>query len=243
MKSILPAFTETHAALLRDFLTSPQRVKGTMTYPQLAGFLFSMANGPELIPPSEWMPIVFNDQNARYETQDEAEGILQAMIALYNDCGQERAKGSAFLPPGCEIKTKPLDNLGADAPLSQWARGFLAGHIYLEEIWDDYIPDELDEKLGSSRWFSRSSPPQRSRRPTTRRARGSRAWNTSPKRWSWSSPTRWPSMPTWAAASSKCGAKRVISTESRRIARRSAETTLARAAAGKSPRSAAARYK
>jgi len=125
-------------------------MKGTMTYPQLAGFLFSISNGPELIPPSEWMPIVFNDQDARYETQDEAERVLQAMMSLYNDSVRERAKEGAFLPPGCEIKPKPLDNLEADAPLSQWARGFFAGHTYLDEIWDDYIPDELSEDLGSS---------------------------------------------------------------------------------------------
>ncbi len=84
--SMIPAFTETHAALLRTFLSAHQRVTGTMTYPQLAGFLFSMANAPELIPPSEWMPIVFNDQDARYETRSEAEEVTQAMMALYNDC-------------------------------------------------------------------------------------------------------------------------------------------------------------
>lgn len=147
--STIPAFTETHAALLRTFLSSPQRLKGTMTYPQLAGFLFSMANAPELIPPSEWMPIVFNDQDVGYETRGEAEGVLQAMMALYNDCGRERTEGSALLPPGCDIRPQPLDNLGDSASLSQWARGFLTGHTYLDDIWNECTPDELDEELGS----------------------------------------------------------------------------------------------
>lgn len=150
MKSTIPAFTETHATLLRHFLSASRRPKETMTFPQLAGFLFSMANAPELIPPSEWMPIVFNDQDARYETRGEAERVLQAMMALYNECGRERAKGSASLPPGCEIRPQPLDNLGADAPLSRWARGFLTGHTYLEEIWNEFTPDEVDEELGST---------------------------------------------------------------------------------------------
>jgi uncharacterized protein len=149
MMSAIPSFTETHAKLLRTFLSLPQRVKGTMTYPQLAGFLFSMANAPELIPPSEWMPIVFNDQDARYETRSEAEEVLQAMMALYNDCGRERTAGSVSFPPGFEIRPQPLDNLGDDAPLSQWAQGFLTGHTYLDDIWNEYTPDEFDEKLGS----------------------------------------------------------------------------------------------
>ncbi len=147
--SAIPTFTETHAALLRAFLSSPQRVKGTMTYPELAGLLFSMANAPELIPPSEWLPIVFNDQDAPYETRSQAEEVTQAMMALYNDCGRERTAGSAFLPSGCEIRSQPLDNLGDDAPLSQWAQGFLTGHTYLDDIWNEYTPDEFDEELGS----------------------------------------------------------------------------------------------
>jgi uncharacterized protein len=150
MMNTIPEFTETHASLLRNFLTAPWRPKGTMTYPQLAGFLFSMANAPELIPPSEWMPIVFNDQDAQYETRDEAERVLQAMMSLYNDCSRQGMEGSVSLPSGCEIRTKPLDNLDADAPLSQWARGFLTGHTYLEEIWNKFTPDELDEELGAS---------------------------------------------------------------------------------------------
>jgi len=67
-----------------------------MTYPQLAGFLFSMANGPELIPPSEWMPIIFSDQDAGYETRDEAERVLQAMMSLYNDCGRAVSGAPCF---------------------------------------------------------------------------------------------------------------------------------------------------
>lgn len=147
--SMIPTFTEAHAAILRTFLSSPQRPKGAMSYPQLAGFLFSMANAPELIPPSEWMAIVFNDQDARYENRDEAERVIQAMMALYNNCGRERVKGSVSLPPGCEIRPQPLENFGDDAPLSQWARGFLAGHTYLEDVWIEYTPDSLDKELGA----------------------------------------------------------------------------------------------
>lgn len=95
-----------------------------MTYPQLAGFLFSMANAPELVPPSEWLPMVFNDQDARYETRSEAEEVTQAMMALYNNCVRVRLKGTVSLPHGCEIRPQPLANLDDDAPLSQWARGF-----------------------------------------------------------------------------------------------------------------------
>jgi hypothetical protein len=72
MSSMIPPFTAAQAALLQDFLASPQRPAGTLTYAQSAGFLFSLANGPEPIPPSEWIPMVFDDHDAGYDTHAEA---------------------------------------------------------------------------------------------------------------------------------------------------------------------------
>ncbi len=149
MMPVVPPFTIDQAILLTRFLSSPQRPKDTLTYPQLAGFLFSLANGPELIYPSEWIPLVFNDQEADYETQDEAELVTQAMMALYNDSVRGRPGGIVLLPPGCEIRAQPIDNLRPDAPLSQWAQGFGIGYDYLSEVWEAYTPDELDEELGA----------------------------------------------------------------------------------------------
>lgn len=146
--SAVPKFTEAHAARLRRFLSAPERPEGTMTYPQLAGFLFSVACAPEVIPPSEWMPIVFNDGDAGFETPREAEQVIEAMMALYNECGRQGTEEGEALPPGCEILAPPLRNLEADAPLSRWARGFVTGSSWLEEIWDELTPDELDGELG-----------------------------------------------------------------------------------------------
>jgi uncharacterized protein len=147
--NMIPAFTDAHATLLRSFLSSPERPEGTLTYPQLAGFLFSIANSPELIPPSEWIPMVFNDQDGEFETRREAEGALHAMMALYNDCCRAWSEGNTPIPPGCEMRPQAMDNLAEDAPLSQWAQGFSMGYDYLEESWSDYTPDDLDEELGS----------------------------------------------------------------------------------------------
>ena len=94
MTSTVPPFTDTQTTLLSCSLSSPLRPKDSLTYPQLVGFLFCLANGPELIPPSEWISLVFNDQEAGYETQDEANPVLQVMMALLDRNGT----GSLFLP-------------------------------------------------------------------------------------------------------------------------------------------------
>lgn len=145
----IPAFTETHAALLTRFLAAPERPEGTMTYPQFAGFVFAVACAPELVVPSEWLPLVFDDQEAGNESLDEAQDVLAAMMALYNQCIRQGIEGGVGLPPGCEIRTDPVDNLTTDAPLSQWARGFAAGYGYLEETWSELLPAELDQEWGA----------------------------------------------------------------------------------------------
>ena len=149
MLPTVPPFTIDHALLLSGFLASPQRPQKTFTYPQLAGFLFGIANGPELIQPSEWIALVFNDQEAQYETVEEAEHVTQAMMALYNDSIRTRPRGACALPPGCEVRPILLENLKTTAPLSQWAQGFGVAYDYLSEVWEAYIPDELDEELGA----------------------------------------------------------------------------------------------
>ena len=111
MMNAIPQFTDAHATFLHRFLTAPERPEGTMTYPQLAGFVFAVACAPELVRPSEWLPLVFDDQEPDYETMDEAQDVVAAMMALYNECNRQGVEARAALPPGCEIRSKPLDNL------------------------------------------------------------------------------------------------------------------------------------
>ncbi|MHB8730141.1 MAG: SEC-C metal-binding domain-containing protein, partial [Sulfuricaulis sp.] len=71
-----------------------------------------------------------------------------AIMALYNHANSGVLEGNPALPPGCTARAEPMSNLEPDAPLSQWARGFGGGHDWLENVWDEYAPEELDEALG-----------------------------------------------------------------------------------------------
>jgi uncharacterized protein YecA (UPF0149 family) len=61
---------------LKDFLAHPARPAGTLSYHELQGFLFAVLSAPELIRPSEWMPIIFNERDAGYATLEEANEIV-----------------------------------------------------------------------------------------------------------------------------------------------------------------------
>lgn len=142
-------FTPIQAEHLRRFLAAPERPAGTFSYPELAGFLFAICCSPEMVPPSAWLPIVFDDQDAGYRSMEEAQQTLSALMALYNHINQGVLDKQPALPPQCEARRATPANLEPDAPLAQWARGFGAGHDYLSEVWDAHTPDALDEDLGA----------------------------------------------------------------------------------------------
>ena len=69
---------------LRAFLEHPSRPAGTLSYHELQGFLFTVVSAPELVPPSDWLPVIFGEQEIDYASPAEAKGILGQIITLYN---------------------------------------------------------------------------------------------------------------------------------------------------------------
>jgi uncharacterized protein len=144
----IPTFTEAHAGHLQAFLTAPQRPQGTLSYWELAGFLFTVCCAPESVPPSEWLPLVFAWEDANYGGLPEANQILRAMMALHNHISRQLRERAPSLPPGCEMRDDAVANLLPDAPVSGWARGFATGHEWLTEQWAP-TPEKLGDELGS----------------------------------------------------------------------------------------------
>jgi uncharacterized protein len=140
-------FTDAQASRLAQFLSAPERPEGTMSYCELAGFLFAVACSPELVRPSEWLPLVFSESEAGFATLDEAQEMLPAIMGLYNHINHGVLEGEPALPPGCTLRAQPIDNLEPGAPLSEWAGGFGGGYDWLENVWDEYAPEEFDEEL------------------------------------------------------------------------------------------------
>ena len=131
---------------LRAFLEHPSRPAGTLSYHELQGFLFTVVSAPELIQPSEWLPIVFGDQEVDYASAEKAEAIIGQIMALYNTTNAAVLDPPTLLPADCQLRDDVLANFADEAPIAQWSRGFLLGHEWLEELWED-LPEELEEEL------------------------------------------------------------------------------------------------
>ena len=136
--------------VLGAFLADSGRPAGTLSYHELQGFLFALASAPELVSPSEWMPMVFDEQEAGYATLEEAQAVIGELMALYNAVNAAVAEEPAAPPVDCVFRDDILANLDDAAPIAQWSRGFLRGHQWLEDVWESYIPEELDEQFGAT---------------------------------------------------------------------------------------------
>ena len=130
---------------LQAFLDQPSRPVGALRYHELQGFLFTVVSAPELIPPSDWLPIIFAEEDAGYRSPDEANEVLGQIMVLYNIINTAVLNPPTLLPADCQLREDVLANFEDDAPFAQWSRGFLRGHQCLEQLWENLSEEEAEE--------------------------------------------------------------------------------------------------
>ena len=134
---------------LRAFLEHPARPAGTLGYHELQGFLFTVVSAPELIPLSEWMPIIFAGEEVDYANVEQAKAMIGQIMALYNTINAAVLDPPTLLPADCPLRDGVLANFEDEAPIAQWSHGFVRGHQWLEELWED-LPEEVAEELDAT---------------------------------------------------------------------------------------------
>ena len=134
---------------LRAFLEHPSRPAGTLTYHALQGFLFTVLSAPELIPTSEWLPIIFAGEDIDYASVEQAEAVIGQIMTLSNTINAAVLDPPTLLPADCQLRDDVLANFEDDAPIAQWSRGLLRGHQWLEQLCED-LPEEMAEELDAT---------------------------------------------------------------------------------------------
>jgi len=135
---------------LTRFLADPKRPESTLCFQELQGFLFAVACSPEIIPPSDWLPAISDNEDLRFKDDFEMQKIMGLIIGVYNGINESVLERSKSLPPGCQFQPDIDDNFDSELAISQWSQGFMAGHDWLTEVWDEYLPEGIDEEFGST---------------------------------------------------------------------------------------------
>ncbi|MES2321858.1 MAG: UPF0149 family protein [Pseudomonadota bacterium] len=116
---------------LDDFLASPALAASSMDVATLEGFLTSVAIGPRLVPPSAWLPWVWDSEageiEPEFDSQEQASHILSLLMGLYN------AVLDAFATHPESFQ--PVFHAGAQYGATAWCEGFLLGFMFDTEAW------------------------------------------------------------------------------------------------------------
>lgn len=166
---------------LERFLGDASRPAETFSFHELQGFLFAIASSPETVPPSEWLPMIGNDESLNFADEGEAEKILGLVMNLYNETNLAVLARRNALPRDCAFHDDLWANFDDDASISQWSRGFSAGHDWLSETWEEYLFGELADECSATlmllsffssqqvaqAYFEESAPREKGDRETT----------------------------------------------------------------------------
>ena len=121
--------TDDELDLLDTFLLSDNVHASVMTLSELDGFLTGILVGPELILPSEWMPVVWGDEPPSFESAEHAESVSALLIARYNQINF----GLNHTPPA--IEPLIMEDRNGDLLGEIWAAGFMTAIEIRAKSW------------------------------------------------------------------------------------------------------------
>jgi len=109
-------------------LSSGQSPPDSMMLSDLDGFLTAIAIGPELVMPSEWLPVIWGDDEPVFTDEAQMPAVLGGILCRYNQIQREIMDGS-FAP----ILWSDADGTvgGTD-----WAEGFMQGVELRATKWE-----------------------------------------------------------------------------------------------------------
>lgn len=122
--------------LLDEFLISDRAPEGSMLLSDLDGFLTGIAIGPDMLLPSEWLPVIWGGDEPEFASTDEAQAIILAIMLRYGE-----------IISALENAHEDFDPIFLEGPdgrtiAADWAAGFLDAVSLRPESWQPLLRDK-----------------------------------------------------------------------------------------------------
>jgi yecA family protein len=118
----------------------------TFTYDELLGFMFGLAITPDIIPPSEWLPVIFAGDIPEYDSMEQMKEMTGCLMQVYNKYTAAFQEERLSLPFAIDTLDERQLNM-----LYDWVSGLEEALALREEIWDPEentsLPDKIKEEL------------------------------------------------------------------------------------------------
>lgn len=134
----LPLFSEADLDRLEEFLDSEIFKDEAMQLDELQAMLCAVVSGPELIPPSIWLPAALGEA-PDYASENQANEVLTLVMGFYNDI-------AATLPAndGWELILYPFADDPEELDFATWADAYIFGS-QLGSDWYESAGEDTEE--------------------------------------------------------------------------------------------------
>jgi uncharacterized protein len=121
---------------LDDYLMSDHAPDDSMGLSDLDGFLTGIVVGPELIRPSEWLPVIWGGKAPAFESDAEMRIVLGTIMGRYNEIA------AAFNDDPIEFDPVYWEGPEGDIIASDWVGGFLDAVSLRPRAWEPMMNDQ-----------------------------------------------------------------------------------------------------
>jgi uncharacterized protein len=135
MMETIPLDGSIDLAALDDFLASDRTPPDCMQLSELDGFLAGIVAGPEIIPPSIWLPMIWHGDEPDYASIEEMQAIHGTIMRRYNEI--IRLLDTA--PDAFRLVLVAQEDGSFDA--SDWTLGFLQAMALCQDGWEPLLRD------------------------------------------------------------------------------------------------------
>ena len=126
---------------LNDYLLSDRSPPECMDVSQLDGFLAGVVIGPEMVMPSEFLPVIWGGEQPDFADAAEAEAILGSILGRYNEIGQTMAAE----PP--DYAPVFWEDRAGNSITEDWAVGFMQAVALRSDAWEPALFDDESAML------------------------------------------------------------------------------------------------